>query len=144
MLSCNVRRSSILIVFVQLDWNQFYFFVRRPWKYCARIRCLKTHVGKFASGLNINRVRMHHLCFGSFHRYVQQKTNSPVDMRVGIHTGAILAGILGQRQWYVFDFPSAQIHFDVVVRLRNTTKLKCYDFVPSSAGNTMCIRKMWN
>jgi len=32
-------------------------------------------------------------------RYVQQKTNSPVDMRVGIHTGAILAGILGQRQW---------------------------------------------
>lgn len=35
----------------------------------------------------------------SFTRYVQQKTNSPVDMRVGIHTGAILAGILGQRQW---------------------------------------------
>lgn len=33
------------------------------------------------------------------YRYVQQKTNSPVDMRVGIHTGAILAGILGQRQW---------------------------------------------
>lgn len=32
-------------------------------------------------------------------RYVQQKTNSPVDMRVGIHTGAVLAGILGQRQW---------------------------------------------
>lgn len=32
-------------------------------------------------------------------RYVQQKTQSPVDMRVGIHTGAILAGILGQRQW---------------------------------------------
>ncbi|CAG9798079.1 unnamed protein product [Chironomus riparius] len=32
-------------------------------------------------------------------KYVQQKTNSPVDMRVGIHTGAILAGILGQRQW---------------------------------------------
>lgn len=37
----------------------------------------------------------------SLYRYVQQKTNSPVDMRVGIHTGAILAGILGQRQWYV-------------------------------------------
>ncbi|CAO1336896.1 unnamed protein product [Diamesa serratosioi] len=32
-------------------------------------------------------------------KYVQQKTQSPVDMRVGIHTGAILAGILGQRQW---------------------------------------------
>lgn len=34
-----------------------------------------------------------------YFRYVQQKTQSPVDMRVGIHTGAILAGILGQRQW---------------------------------------------
>jgi class 3 adenylate cyclase len=37
--------------------------------------------------------------FSRLARYVQQKTNSPVDMRVGIHTGAILAGILGQRQW---------------------------------------------
>lgn len=34
-----------------------------------------------------------------WNRYVQQKTNSPVDMRVGVHTGAVLAGILGQRQW---------------------------------------------
>jgi adenylate cyclase 3 len=32
-------------------------------------------------------------------KYVQQTTNSPVDMRVGIHTGAVLAGVLGQRQW---------------------------------------------
>lgn len=43
------------------------------------------------------------LSFGVFaiynNRYVQQKTNSPVDMRVGVHTGAVLAGILGQRQW---------------------------------------------
>lgn len=38
-------------------------------------------------------------CVILINRYVQQKTNSPVDMRVGIHTGAILAGILGQRQW---------------------------------------------
>ena len=43
-----------------------------------------------------------------FHRYVREKTASGVNMRVGIHTGAVLAGVLGQYRWQ-YDVLGAEV-----------------------------------
>ena len=33
------------------------------------------------------------------HRYVREKTQKAVDMRVGVHSGTVLGGVLGQKRW---------------------------------------------
>ena len=45
---------------------------------------------------------------GFFRRYVREKTASGVNMRVGIHTGAVLAGVLGQNRWQ-YDVLGAEV-----------------------------------